>query len=106
MPQLSQSQFEECLSSPMRKLSAESSPPFDFWDYVDGIPIDDFEGHSCDGTVSYVWEDSTGKYQHVLLSSQNRNVFMIIVLDVPAHQVHGHRLLDLDELYGLSPGET
>jgi hypothetical protein len=46
---------------------------------------------------------SPGPYEHVLISSEDRNVFMAIVLDREAGAVRGHRLLDLDREYGLGP---
>ena len=86
----------------MRRLSADSGPPFDFWHYIDAIPKDDFSCYSCEGGVTYVWEDAAGEFQHVLLDTQDKNVFMVIVLDLAGGEVKGHRLLNLNELYGLN----
>ena len=102
MPNLSDAQFKETFRPPMRQLPPESSPPFDFWSYVDGISSADYSGHICQGDVSYVWEDSSGKFQHVLLNSQDKNVFMAVVLDLSEGKVFGHHLLDLNELYGFN----
>ncbi|QRP63236.1 hypothetical protein I6J77_14105 [Rhodanobacter sp. FDAARGOS 1247] len=88
----------------MRQLPFEAGPPFDFWAYIDTIPTSDFAGYSCHGGVTYVWEDVAREFQHVMLNTQHKNVFMVIVLDLACNTVKGHRLLNLNELYTLSEG--
>lgn len=41
-------------------------------------------------------------YQHILVECETPNVFLVLVLDVPARSVAGHRLLDLNQIYGLT----
>jgi hypothetical protein len=80
----------------------DEAPPFDFWPYFDAIPAVDFEGHDCSaGVVENAWRMSRGPYEHVLVNSEDRNVFMVLVLDREAGVVYGHRLLDLNHQYGL-----
>jgi hypothetical protein len=87
----------------MKQLPTETGSPFPFWDYFDAIPTADFEGHDCSaGSVSYVWEHPTGRFQHVLVDSNDKNVFMVVVLDIPGRTVFGHRLLELNREYGLT----
>ena len=85
----------------MKRLEVEAEPPFDFWPYFDSIPDSDFAGNDCPGDVTYVWEDATSRFQHVLFNSQDANVFMVVVLDIHSQTVAGHRLLNLNELYSL-----
>ena len=40
-------------------------------------------------------------YQHVLVECDTADVFLVLVLDVPARTVTGHHLLDLNQVYGL-----
>ena len=89
-------------SKPMKRLSSNAIPPFEFWDYFSGIPTADFEGHDCSaGSVAYVYENSTGHFQHVLINSEGKNIFMALILDIQARNVFGHRLLNLNREYGL-----
>ena len=75
-----------------------------FWDYVDAIPPEDFEGYDCsEGSVTHVWQDASESFQHVLVDSQDKNVFMVVVLDVVNGRVFGHRLLELNREYGIDP---
>ncbi len=86
----------------MQRLPPASEPPFDYWGYFDSIPSADFEQHDCSaGTVTYVWEHPNRRFQHVLVNSEDKNIFMVLVLDIDSQSVVGHRLLDLNQEYGL-----
>ena len=103
MVRLSEAEYLATLVGPMQRVALDEQPPFDFWPYFDAIPAGDFEGHDCSaGAVSYAWRDATGHFEHVLINSEDRNVFMVLVLNLHAGRVLGHRLLDLPRLYGLS----
>jgi hypothetical protein len=43
-----------------------------------------------------------GIHQHVLVAGGTPNVFLVLVLDLPAARVLGHHLLDLNRLHGLT----
>jgi hypothetical protein len=102
MPLLSREVYLATMGDTRRRLGDENAPPFDFWPYFEGIPAPDFKGHDCSaGVVDYVWRVSPQPYDHVLVNSEDRNVFMVLVLDRKAGVVIGHRLLDLNCEYGL-----
>ena len=87
----------------MHQAGPDSEPPFDFWPYFDQIPASHFRGHDCsEGTVDYAYTTDCGSYQHVLINSQTKNVFMVLVLDLHHSSVLGHRLLNLNDEYGIS----
>ena len=102
---LSQDQFTGTFGEKCDRVPSDEAPPFDFWPYFKAIPPGDFEGHDCSaGEVEYVYRMAPNhRFDHVLVNSEDRNVFMVIVLDREAGKVHGHRLLDLNRGYGLSP---
>ncbi len=102
MKHLDEAEFKDTFADPMQQVEQNAEPPFDFWDYFDHIPEEHFEGHDCkSGGVTYAWTDVTGRYQHVLVDSEDKNVFMVLVLDLQSSSVYGHRLLDLNREYGL-----
>lgn len=106
MKLLSQLEYQETLVGPMIRVGGDEVPPFDFWPYFEAIPAADFKGHDCsEGFVSWAWNNASGTFQHVLVSSEDKNVFMVLVLDLRAQGVLGHRLLDLNREYGLRLGE-
>jgi hypothetical protein len=87
----------------MKRVSDNAQPGVDFWPYVERIPRSDFEGFDCsEGEVDNVYRHPAGVLEHVLIKSNDPNVFMVIVLNREAHSVVGHRLLNLATLYGLS----
>ena len=101
MALLTAGQFRATYGATRHRVGDED-PPFDFWPYVDGIPATDFDGHDCtDGIVQVIYRMEPSAYENVLIRSEDRNVFMVIVLDRDAGTVHGHRLLDLNREYGL-----
>lgn len=85
----------------MRLLPLDAEPPVDFWHYLGEISATDLAGHEFSGNVTYVYEHPSGEFQHVLVNSEGKNVFLAIVLNVPARQVVGHHILNLNALYGL-----
>jgi hypothetical protein len=52
--------------------------------------------------VDWVYRYADESFEHVLVSSDQRNVFMVIVLDLTRRVVYGHHLLNLNELYGVA----
>ena len=103
MPLLSKEAFHETFALKMIRVGPEEAPPFDFWDYVAQIPLADFQGYDCSASrVQWVWRADNKPYEHVLIDTkEDKDVFMVIVLDRTNCSVVGHRLLDLKSEYGL-----
>jgi len=103
MPKLTEGEYKSKFSEPMKRLGQDEEPLFDFWPYFDFIPKEDYEGFDCsEGSVSYVWRDSTDSFDHVLINSDDKNVFMVLILDLKKKVFVGHRLLNLNKEYGIS----
>jgi hypothetical protein len=101
--QLSKTEFLSTFGQPMTKIDANAEAAFQFWNYFDEIPKEHFETHDCsECLVDTVYRDPTGRFEHVLVNSEDKNVFMVLVLDRQAFEVHGHLLLDLNEEYGVA----
>jgi hypothetical protein len=106
MALLSREQYLATFGETRSRVSPDESPPFDFWSYFDAIPLADFQNRDCSaGMVDYAWRDEAGRYDHVLVNSDDRNVFMVLVLDRMNVTVLGHYLLDLNSEYGLDSTE-
>ncbi|WP_180147470.1 hypothetical protein [Desulfoluna butyratoxydans] len=102
MFKLNEDEYKSTFSEPMKRVGQDEKPLFDFWLYFDSIPIEDFDGFDCaEGCVSYVWRDSTRAFDHVLINSDVKNVFMVLVLDINHKKVVGHRLLNLNKEYAI-----
>ena len=102
MPLLSRDEYHATFGQSRARVPVDDPPTFDFWAYFDTIPSADFAVHDCAaGVVENVWREGLGKFEHVLVNSEDRNVFMVLVLDLKGQVVYGHYLLDLNCEYGL-----
>ena len=52
------------------------------------------------GVVELVYRNRRNSFHHLLLREQ-KNVYLVIVIDVQRSAVHGHYILDLNLEYGL-----
>ena len=98
---LDEATFKGTFIKPIERLGEDSAPTIDFWPYFEAIPAADFDGHDCSaGQVDWVYR-MANRYDHVMVNSNTKNVFMAIVLDLPDASVVGHQLMNFNELYGL-----
>jgi hypothetical protein len=100
---LDEKQFLAAFAAPMRDVTGQANNPIDIWPYVDSIPTQDLCGHTVhDRFVEYVYRDNLERFDHVLVTTRTKNVYVAVVVDVQRRTVHGHHLLDLNEKYGHS----
>jgi hypothetical protein len=103
MRRLTDDEFKATAVPEAERVGLDEEPPFDFWEYFEAIPREDFGKHDfSEGRVSYAWNMRGTAYQHVLVECETPDVFLALVLDVPGRSVAGHHLLDLNRLYGLT----
>jgi hypothetical protein len=101
--ELTEAEFKATMDADPIAVAPDESPPFDFWPYFEWIPEADFGGHDFSaGEVTNAWTMPVSRFQHVLVRCEAPNVYLVLVLDLQLRVVHGHRVLDLNELYGLS----
>jgi hypothetical protein len=104
---LSKIKFKETYGEKMINITGkedEFSPDgvIDIQPYVDSIPSTDLDGNElADMVVEAVYRSSNDKYDHILLITQTKNVFLVIVIDLVADCIHGHHLLNLNKEYGI-----
>lgn len=100
MRALSEAEFLATMDEP-RPVDLSQGVPFDFWPYVDSLPpdVDGYIVEREEVTASSVMR--SGHWQHVLLATDMPNVFVVLVLDLREQAVLGHRLLNLNVLYGV-----
>jgi hypothetical protein len=104
---LSEDAFQRTLASPMRNVTKEATNVIDIWPYVAAVNVEDLRGHEVyDRFVEFVYRDPTGRFDHVLVMTRTKNVYLAIVVDLSQDRIHGHQLLDLNEKYGLVGRET
>lgn len=103
MPLLDELSHKKMFGEKMVRVAADGNAPFPFWPYVDQIPKEDFQGFDCsEGCVQCIWRDEDGRFEHIHIDTkEDKDVFMVIVLDLQKKQVAGHRLMDYKHEYGL-----
>ena len=102
VPRLSEGEFKATISEPPRRVAPEEAPPFDFWPYFDSMPQSEWGGRDFSGgTVSDAYVMSGDRWEHVLVASGDRNVKLVLVLDLERTEVLGHYILDLNRAYGI-----
>ena len=66
------------------------------------VPSTDLEGHAIyDRFVECVYRSDDDRFDHVLVMTRTKNVFLAVVVDLVLESVHGDRPLDLNREYGL-----
>jgi hypothetical protein len=100
--ELSEEEFLACAAAPMRDVSAEAKNVVDIWPYVDLLDPQSL-GVSEIGDVAYVYRDVKGRFGHVLAATDRHNVFVAVIVDLVGSAVLGHRLLDMNREYGITP---
>jgi len=107
MKRLSKTEFKATFGNPMTRQREKAEPPFDFWPYVNSLPKEEFGKFDfSDGQVDYAYRDASGRYEHVLVNCEDKNVFLVLVLDLETRDVYGHRVLNLNEEYALTEMRT
>ncbi|MEO0628945.1 MAG: hypothetical protein AAFY91_18255 [Bacteroidota bacterium] len=95
--ELTEEEFKSTFGSKMTNITDKEIDPIDIWPYVDLLDFD-----SSQQEVELVYRNDSDTYDHVLLPTPTKNVFLVIVVNLATKNVYGHYLLDLNKEYGLS----
>ena len=91
------------MTSKMHVATESATDVLDIWPYVQSVPSADLEGHSIyDRLVEIVYRSDDDRFDHVLVMTRTKNVYLAVVVDLAHDSICGHRLLDLNREYGLS----
>ena len=100
---LSEAEFLACFAPPMRDITAIAEAVVNIWPYIDALDLDAL-GLPQVNDVHYVYRDGLDRYDQVLLGTGRFNALLVVVVDLLGKNVVGHRVLDLNEAYGVSGG--
>jgi hypothetical protein len=99
---LNATEFKATFAEPMRDVLASATNVIDIWPYVAAIPTNELFGNTIiDGCVEHVYRNGNDTFDHVLVITQTKNVFVAVVVDLVRDAIFGHHLLDLNYEYGL-----
>ena len=100
---LSEAEFKGTFAMPMRDVLASATDVLDIWPYVAAVPSAELGGSVVvPDCVEYVYRNATDTFDHVLVVTNTKNVYLVVVVDLVRDAIFGHRLLDLNHEYGLS----
>jgi hypothetical protein len=100
---LEKQEFLATMSPKMHDITLSATDVLDIWAYVQAVPLADLEGHAVyDRFVERVYRSGDGRFDHVLVMTQTKSVFLVVVVDLGKDDVYGHRLLDLGKEDGQS----
>jgi hypothetical protein len=100
--QLTEGEFKATMTPKMREVTETATDVLDIWPYVHAVPASDLDGHLIyDDFVDVVFRSDDNRFDHVLVTTKTKNVFLVVVVDLAHDCIYGHRLLDLNREYGL-----
>ena len=87
----------------MVDVTATAQPVIDIWSYVGQLAKDKevLDYINKEQLVERVYRNDQGTFDHVLLPTDNSNVFIVIIVDLRQKEIKGHFRLDLNKEYGL-----
>jgi len=104
--ELNEIESKATFGSKMLDVTETATDVIDIWAYVKSVPLVDLEGHKIfDNLVENVYTDEGNRFDHVLVMTKTKNVYLVIIVDLVKGSIYGHRLLDLNKEYGILNAE-
>ena len=102
--ELSRKEFELTFSERMNDITNKSEAIIDIWEYVKLL---DQSKYSIDNsvinkkTVEKAYRNSIKTFDHILIPTSQKNMFLIIIVSIKNKNIFGHYLLDLNKEYSI-----
>ncbi|SMB90139.1 hypothetical protein SAMN00120144_3285 [Hymenobacter roseosalivarius DSM 11622] len=93
--------YNQTFEAPMREITRNEEELLDIWPYIESIPATDLEGFEI-LNVLYVYRNASNLFEHILIGTENENVFLVIIIHIEHLKIHGHYLLNVVKMYGLT----
>jgi hypothetical protein len=100
---LTEKQYKDTMTNKMVDVTETAQPVVDIWDYVGQLTKDKevLEYVNEEQLVEKVYRNDQGTFDHVLLPTDNSNIFVVIIIDIGQRKIRGHFRLNLNKEYGL-----
>jgi hypothetical protein len=101
--QLTEIEFKSTFTEKMIDVTETAEPVVDIWPYVQQLMADrivhkyTFEN----ALVEKVYRNQTNTFDQVLLPTPDKNIFIVIIIDLINEKIKGHYQLNLNEKYNL-----
>ena len=81
--------------------TAENFNTKEFDEYVNNNLIDELGKMH----IRYIYDAKDGSYRHIVFTTDLKNIYLVVVIDLITKKIFGHHVLDLNKEYGLSEKE-
>ncbi len=101
---LTEKEYKDTMTDGMVDVTMTAEPVVDIWPYVQQLTLDKvvLDHVYENGLVEKVYRNGRGTFDHVLLPTDNLNVFIVIIVDLKQKNIRGHFKIDLNKEYGLN----
>lgn len=102
--ELSEDQYICTMRSKMNNVTESVEPLVNIWNYAKQLLKNNLisEYGFSQKYVEAVYENNEHTYQHILLFTNQKNSYAVIIVDIIHKTILGHYILDLNEKYGLT----
>jgi len=99
LTELSPEEFIRTMSAEMKDVTETADPAIDISPYVEALMA---EGLVLPNTleeelIEIVYRNEEGTYDHILLPTDDEDIFIAIVIDLVGERIVGHYNMDLNE---------
>ena len=100
--ELTTEQYNNTFDKKMVDVTETAKPVVDIWSYVEQLSKDKIVLSYIfkKQLVERVYRNSANTFDHVLLPTNNKNILIVIVVDLLQKTITGHYRLDLEKEYG------
>ncbi len=105
---LTESEYRNLSPDPTKEVTQTAEELLDIWPYVEEVFQTDLNGiDSSELNVRWVYDmGEQKKYTHVLIPLGDENIVLAVIIDDGAKAIVGHHVLNMYELYSLTPPES
>ncbi len=102
--ELTYSEFKKCFGKKMNKVTSQNDSRMDIWGSIEPLVHSGvLEKYTFENkSVECVYRTEDNHFEHCLLPTSAKNVFVVIITDLILKTIHGFYKLDLNKEYGLS----
>jgi len=100
--ELTEELFRATFGDEMLDVTESIESTVDIWEYVGELYVEEVvsEYVVANELVEKVYRNNTSTFDHVLLPTENPNIYLVIIVDLVNENVLGHYWLDMGKEYG------
>lgn len=100
--ELSRKEFEKTFSNKMIDVTKTAEPIVNIWEYAKVLSIQKLIPSIVykKELIEFVYRNSENTFEHILLPTSEKNVFIIIVVNIIEKKIAGHYKIDIEKEYG------